>query len=450
MEHDEALPIPDKQVLENEYQQNNPLYQYALLVLEHRIRETLEAVSIRPSIKGRIKSFDSLYSKRIHITMKARSSGQEPIPITDVIAVRAICPFLGDLDRAEKAICAVFPVVELERKGSERSFREFGYESIHMLAELPPDLRDASVGLDKPVFEIQLRTILQEAWAEVEHELVYKAEFTPFDEPLKRKLAALNANLSLSDIIFQEILDYQRRLNSELERRRSAFHDKIEETMDRPLHLPKGATMAKAISDISPGEADTEVPAGFPRHSPPVHLLGTVDLEEEPVNSGRISPARMVTMDELLLSALEAHNREDYKRATDLYTEILDQLPGKEIASVVLKHRGMAYFSQSRYGQAIADFDHSLLNDPACYKSAYYRGVVKSVIQDYRGAIGDFDLALDIHPYHFWSRYRRAMAFFQISDYPQALSDCEAALRLKPENQLAAGLRDMARSKIKF
>ena len=104
-------------------------------------------------------------------------------------------------------------MLDVERKGSERSFREFGYESIHLLVELPEDLREEARGFDRPAFEVQLRTILQEAWAEVEHELVYKAEFTPFDEPMKRKLAALNANLSLSDIIFQEILDYQRRLN---------------------------------------------------------------------------------------------------------------------------------------------------------------------------------------------------------------------------------------------
>ena len=111
-------------------------------------------------------------------------------------------------------------------------------------------MKDEELRLESTAFEVQLRTILQEAWAEVEHELVYKAEFTPFDEPMKRKLAALNANLSLSDIIFQEILDYQRRLTSELERRRSAFYGKIEDVMDRPLELDgrgKGSTAAKGF-----------------------------------------------------------------------------------------------------------------------------------------------------------------------------------------------------------
>jgi putative GTP pyrophosphokinase len=70
---------------------------------------------------------------------------------------------------------------------------------------LPDDLANGLSFLDPPVCEVQVRTILQDAWAEVEHELVYKAEFTPFDEPMKRKLAALNANLTLSDMLFQEI-----------------------------------------------------------------------------------------------------------------------------------------------------------------------------------------------------------------------------------------------------
>jgi putative GTP pyrophosphokinase len=110
----------------------------------------------------------------------------------------------------EKLVRSNFPVFEVERKGEEQSFREFGYRSVHL------NLRLSSGNF----CEIQIRTILQDAWAEVEHEIVYKGSFTPFDEPLKRKLAALNATLSLSDIIFQELRNYQRKLNREVRFRR--------------------------------------------------------------------------------------------------------------------------------------------------------------------------------------------------------------------------------------
>jgi putative GTP pyrophosphokinase len=419
MDGESAETIPDRGELRSTYARHRPEFAQILGEMERRIRSTLETASLRPIIKGRIKSFDSWYAKRIRLLRQAKAAGREPIPITDIIALRAVCPFLGDLGRAEAALCSALRVVEVERKGSERSFREFGYESIHLLVELPEELRPASSGLEQPVVEIQLRTILQEAWAEVEHELVYKAEFTPFDEPMKRKLAALNANLSLSDIIFQEILDYQRRLNSELERRRSAFHGKIEDAMDRPL--------ASEDAEESRGKASAELPLSM-----------------------EIEPGQVASMDDLLLAALTAHNREDYAYAIRIYGDILSREPTKEVATVVLKHRGMAHFSQSHYQEALTDFGKSLELDPGCYKAAYYRGVVKSVLQDYSGAIEDFDAALQIHPYHFYSRYRRGMAYWHLEDYAQSLADSEAALKLEPENPQASRLRELARSKLKM
>jgi putative GTP pyrophosphokinase len=281
--------IPDRAALRRAYEDRKPGYARLLAEMEVRLRDALEKDSLLPIIKGRIKSFDSWYAKRIRLLRNARSSGKETIPITDIVALRVVCPFLGDLKSAESSLCESFTVLEVDRKGSERSFSEFGYESIHLLIELPAELRGEAFGLDSPVVEVQLRTILQEAWAEVEHELVYKAEFTPFDEPMKRKLAALNANLSLSDIIFQEILDYQRRLNSELEKRRSSFYGKIEDAMDKPLETAE----------------DSEKRA-----------------ERRSFGSERLQSS---SMDDLLLSALSAHNREDFEGAARIYSEILSQ-----------------------------------------------------------------------------------------------------------------------------
>ncbi len=419
MDGDSAETIPDRGELRSAGARRRPEFAAILGEMERRVRATLEEASLRPIIKGRIKSFDSWYAKRIRLLRQASAAGRPPIPICDVIALRAVCPFLGDLARAEAAICDAYKVVEIERKGSERSFREFGYESIHLLVALPEELAEAGKALDSPIIEVQLRTILQEAWAEVEHEIVYKAEFTPFDEPMKRKLAALNANLSLSDIIFQEILDYQRKLNSELERRRSAFHGKIEDAMDKPLAVD----VLVAAAERKPG----------PELSPPLP-----------------EPGQTASMDDLLLAALSAHNREDYAAAERIYGAILAREPTKEVSTVVLKHRGMAHFSQSHYKEALEDFTKAVELDPQCYKAMYYRGVVKSVIQDYSGAIEDFDVALRIHPYHFFSRYRRGMAYWHMGDYPQALADCESALKLEPDNQQALHLRELALSKLKM
>ncbi len=396
------------------------------------MRDKLEDEGLRPSIKGRIKSFDSYYKKYIRLLKQARLSGRPPLAINDLIGLRIVCPFLGDLAVVERAIGKSFTVLETERKGAERSFREFGYESIHLLIALPEELGAARSGLDVHSCEIQLRTILQEAWAEVEHELVYKAEFTPFDEPMKRKLAALNANLSLSDIIFQEIREYQRRLSDELARRRSVFYAKVEESIDTPFHEGSASRRAFAVAGGAP---------------PPADYPGTArGLEEE-----RDLPDRPeASLDDLLLEALYAHNRGDYGRAIAIYGRILETHPPKEAATVVAKHRGMAFFSESRYAEAIRDFTMTLEYDPNCYKAAYFRGVAHSVLGQYGAALEDFDTSLRINPFQFFATYRRAQAYWHLGDYPKVVADCEAALRIEPGQAQAEELKSMALGRLEL
>ena len=217
---------------------------------------------------------------------------------------------------------------------------------------------------------------------------------------------------------------YQRRLTSALERRRFAFYGKIEDAMDKPLEPERRTVVAPSAGDDN-----------------------SLKIERRALGRDRY---RIASMDDLLLSALTAHNREDYEAASRIYSEILAQRPEKGIAAVVYKHRGMAHFAQSLYKEAIEDFGSSLELTPDDHKAAYYRGVVKSVLQDYSAAIADFDLALGMHPYHFFALYRRAMAYWHLGDDVQSLADSEAALKLEPDNSQAIRLRDMAQRKLKM
>lgn len=416
-----VLVIPDKAKLSAQYAAARPSYEEALSRFMNMVKSNLSHKGLKPTLKARVKDFESYYAKKLRLLKMAWTEKTSPFPINDILAIRIVCPFLGDLGVAEKILSEHFSVEEIERKGAERSFREFGYESIHVLVRVPDEIAQLCPHLERNVIEIQLRTILQEAWAEVEHELVYKAEFTPFDEPMRRKLAALNANLTLSDIIFQEILEFEKRLNAELGQRREAFYRKIEEVADEPEieadKRKKAAEMPPQSGTILGIEADSSLP-----------------------DSQGIDGYQGFGLDGMLLAALEAHNKADFGQAVRIYSEIVDEKPDREIASVVYKHRGMAYFAQSRYHEALQDFSACLILDPECYKALYYRGVVKGVLEDLPGAIEDFSGALLIHPYHFFSRYRRALCYFKMGDSASAHADCEIALRIEPENALALHL----------
>jgi putative GTP pyrophosphokinase len=442
-----VLLIPDKAKLAILYENSRKGYEEALSILLRRIGAVLTQQGLKPTLKSRVKEFESFYSKKLRLLKKAWTEKSGPYPVNDVLALRVVCPFLGDIELAERILAEHFSIEEVERKGAQHSFREFGYESIHVLVHLPEDLLRLCPNLERNVVEIQLRTILQEAWAEVEHELVYKAEFTPFDEPMRRKLAALNANLTLSDIIFQEILDFEKRLTLELGQRRDAFYRKIEEVSgELPFSNDEKARGAGSEREIRNHEI-RESPKSSRRADEAADKAANAAVEAA-VTRSEWDSYQSFGMDGLLLAALEAHNKADFEQAIRIYSEILRNRPEKEISSVVYKHRGMAHFAQSNYQEALEDFSSCLAIEPDCYKALYYRGVVKAVLQDIAGAVEDFSGTLALHPYHFFSRYRRAESYFKMGDVASAHADCEIALRIEPKSPLALHLFSKIKEKL--
>ncbi|MDR2702279.1 MAG: tetratricopeptide repeat protein [Spirochaetaceae bacterium] len=406
-----SFDLPDRNQFKEWYEKTADSRNLIVRELTEAIEQTISPLSSRPTVKGRCKEFESYYKKYLRLCNE--DSETEPV-ITDLIALRVICPFLEDQTAVEKLIRTHYTVIEKDRKGAQYSFKEFGYESVHLLIKIPPELAAQCGDCGTTTAEVQIRTILQDAWAEVEHELVYKAEFTPFDDPLKRRLAAVNASLSLADSIFQEIRAYQRQLNSELGKRRDSFFRKIEEATDGILFS---------------GERDGD------RAS-----LGKAELYVD----------EQATVDDLLLSALHAHNKNRFNEAVTYYTRILELKTDPGICTLIYKHRGMAYFAQSRYAEAMEDFGKSLELDEKSYKSAYYRGVVKSVLRQYQGAIEDFSLSLAVNPYQPFTLYRRGQAYYHLEDYPAALADCEASLTLDPDFPGASLFRSLLLDKLKM
>jgi putative GTP pyrophosphokinase len=394
--------FPDQNKLRAWYEQYAQARQRITKELELRLEEAFKSLPSHVLVKARAKDFQSYYRKYLKLLRQAELTG-EPVKITDLIGIRIVCPFIEDLSLVEEALKKNFHVIEVERKGSNQTFKEFGYQSIHLLITIPGDITEKCGKAGCDVVEIQIRTILQDAWAEVEHEIIYKAEFTPFDEPMKRKLAAVNASLALADTIFQEIRGYQRQLNGELERRRGSFYKKVEESTDIRIFAGDAASGPLLEAELS----------------------SSIDT------AGK-------SIDDLLLLALSAHNNNRFPEAINLYSRILEMDPNPTITSLIYKHRGMANFAQSQYQDAIDDFTHAMELDGQSYKAAYYRGIVKSVLQQYQSAIEDFTLSLTIHPYQSFCHFRRAQAYYHIEDYTEALADCETALSLWPGSPAAA------------
>jgi len=174
---------------------------------EQLVAEILDAEKIRVhSVSGRVKD-------RKKLEEKLRTPGKEYSAldqITDVVGLRIITYFDDDVDSIANIITREFdkdvPNCIDKRKSLEPD--QFGYLSLHYVCKLSP----ARLALPEYhqfrglVFELQIRSLLQHTWAEIEHDLGYKAGVA-VPKLVRRRFSLVAGLLETADKEFREIRD---------------------------------------------------------------------------------------------------------------------------------------------------------------------------------------------------------------------------------------------------
>jgi len=95
---------------------------------------------------------------------------------------------------------------------------KFGYQSIHFLVKMHPSRAGLAEyqSFRDLVLEIQVRTILQHAWAEMEHDIQYKSTIV-IPTLIKRRFIALAGLLEIADREFQTLQDENERIRQRKE-----------------------------------------------------------------------------------------------------------------------------------------------------------------------------------------------------------------------------------------
>lgn len=125
--------------------------------------------------------------------------------ITDFAGVRVVCLYLTDIKKIEEIVGQEFEVVEKVDKLTEKGADKFGYGAVHFIAKIGRGSSGARYDdLKDLVCEIQVRTVLQDAWAIIDHHLVYKNE-SDVPTPLQRKLNSLAGLFETADDQFEHI-----------------------------------------------------------------------------------------------------------------------------------------------------------------------------------------------------------------------------------------------------
>lgn len=206
---------------------NTELCRLAHSILEKRIKET--AIKIH-SIPSRIKSFESFLDK------VDRYQSKSPFTeITDIVGLRVICLFLSDIENIGNLIKENFELLKEDDKIDDSEFTSFGYMSVHFIVRLGNTYKKTIYSdISEIPFEIQVRTIAMDAWANISHYLDYKTD-QDIPKELKRDFYALNGMFYVADKHFQLFFE-----------RREEKHEEIfgvfekgtkEDTSNQPINL---------------------------------------------------------------------------------------------------------------------------------------------------------------------------------------------------------------------
>jgi len=213
--------------LAREWAEQFQLQQTKLQRLAQEVVFTLEAKTQTMGIKthlvtSRVKSVESLSRKARQKELK------DPLKqLVDLVGARVVVLFLSDLPVLDGLIRESFEVHSAEDKIESGDPASFGYMSVHYVASLGDGHQGARYDdlKDQP-FEIQTRTIVMDAWANVSHYLDYKGS-SSVPEELRRDFFALSGLFYVADQHFEMLAD--RAKTSQDEARREVKADPQEE-----------------------------------------------------------------------------------------------------------------------------------------------------------------------------------------------------------------------------
>ena len=188
------------------YQKRYPFLQSLASRTRDFISDVLQGENVPYySVTARAKSVDSVREKLLKkaYTRPARQ-------VMDQVGERVIVLRASEVDGVAECLRSRLDVVEKDSADKRQALglREFGYRSYHLVCRYGRGIDGGSglvVGAPK-VFEVQVRSLLDHVWAEIEHGVVYKAGAN-LPDLIKRRFASLAGALEMLEREFQALTD---------------------------------------------------------------------------------------------------------------------------------------------------------------------------------------------------------------------------------------------------
>lgn len=186
----------DLDSISKEYDESLTLYRSLKSEGEHILSSALDKTEIKiHSITSRVKEKESFLKK---------TESKNTSKINDIVGLRVICLFLSDIIKIKDIIFDNFEVLSEDDKiNGEDNQNNFGYMSVHYIVKIKESFSGSRYDLIKGIpFEIQVRTISMEAWANISHYLDYKSE-NDVPTELRRDFNAISGLFYVADTHFE-------------------------------------------------------------------------------------------------------------------------------------------------------------------------------------------------------------------------------------------------------
>jgi putative GTP pyrophosphokinase len=182
--------------------------EHELLAAANYVRDRLQEVPAVHSLKVRVKHpehlLEKIVRKRLERPARGLSLRTYRERVTDLVGVRALHLFKADWGQIHNAItgtwaCHETPVANIRRGDPDQVFRDAGcrvkqhpagYRSVHYLVRHQPARIPQLV-------EVQVRTIFEEGWSEIDHRIRYPHNTD--DEVLSQFLGIFNGLAGSAD-----------------------------------------------------------------------------------------------------------------------------------------------------------------------------------------------------------------------------------------------------------
>ena len=197
-----------------QYRSHLPVFTQMAEVIPERLKGFFaEAGIIVAAVEHRVKTEESLAGK---LRLKG-GKYKDIFDITDIVGIRVITFYIDDVDKVASVLERLFEIdwANSIDKRKAHEIDSFGYLSLHYICRIPESAYSdpEHPELNRIRFEVQMRTVLQHAWANMNHDTGYKSG-VEIPTIYMRNMSRLAGMLELVDDEFsrirRELSDYRR------------------------------------------------------------------------------------------------------------------------------------------------------------------------------------------------------------------------------------------------